>query len=259
MNVPEEEKYLNTKKELQARLVELMAGRAAEEIVFETVTTGAANDIQQATNLARAMVTQYGMSEKFGLMGLESQENQYLTGRNVLNCGDATAAEIDKEVMKILKDSYNEAISLLSDNKDAMDQIAAFLIEKETITGKEFMQIFRKVKGIPEPEEKAEDKAGDKPEDRAKGESGNRAGEMPEDEDTGREYRAQEQAPVGGNGAGQNPVEGSQDTAGQDAGNFPADGPSADHTPGDSTSGRYPASDDTQENRWNHPGDGYRS
>ena len=243
MNVPEEEKYLNTKKELQARLVELMAGRAAEEIVFETVTTGAANDIQQATNLARAMVTQYGMSEKFGLMGLESQENQYLTGRNVLNCGDATAAEIDKEVMKILKDSYNEAISLLSDNKDAMDQIAAFLIEKETITGKEFMQIFRKVKGIPEPEEKAEDKAGDKP----------------EDEDTGREYRAQEQASVGGNGAGQDPVEGSQDTAGQDTGNFPADGPSADHTPGDSTSGRYPASDDTQENRWNHPGDGYRS
>ena len=132
MNVPEEEKYLNTKKELEARLVELMAGRAAEEIVFETVTTGAANDIQQATNLARAMVTQYGMSDKFGLMGLESQENQYLTGRAVLNCGDATAAEIDQEVMKILKDSYDEAIRLLSDNKDAMDQIAAFLIDKET-------------------------------------------------------------------------------------------------------------------------------
>ena len=150
MNVPEEEKYLNTKKELEARLVELMAGRAAEEIVFETVTTGAANDIQQATNLARAMVTQYGMSDKFGLMGLESQENQYLTGRAVLNCGDATAAEIDQEVMKILKDSYDEAIRLLSDNKDAMDQIAA-------ITGKEFMKIFRRVKGIPEPEEPKED------------------------------------------------------------------------------------------------------
>lgn len=157
MNVPEEEKYLNTKKELEARLVELMAGRAAEEIVFETVTTGAANDIQQATNLARAMVTQYGMSDKFGLMGLESQENQYLTGRAVLNCGDATAAEIDQEVMKILKDSYDEAIRLLSDNKDAMDQIAAFLIDKETITGKEFMKIFRRVKGIPEPEEPKED------------------------------------------------------------------------------------------------------
>ena len=156
MNVPEEEKYLSTKKELEARLVELMGGRAAEEIVFETVTTGAANDIQQATNLARAMVTQYGMSEKFGLMGLESQENQYLTGRTVLNCGDATAADIDQEVMKILKNAYDEAIRLLSDDREAMDKIAAFLIEKETITGKEFMKIFREVKGLPEPEEKKE-------------------------------------------------------------------------------------------------------
>ena len=160
MNVPEEEKYLNTKKELEARLVELMGGRAAEEIVFETVTTGAANDIQQATNLARAMVTQYGMSEKFGLMGLESQENQYLTGRTVLNCGDATAADIDQEVMKILKNAYDEAIRLLSDDREAMDKIAAFLIEKETITGKEFMKIFREVKGLPEPEEKKEDGEG---------------------------------------------------------------------------------------------------
>ncbi|MFR3068840.1 MAG: ATP-dependent zinc metalloprotease FtsH [Enterocloster sp.] len=155
MNVPEEEKYLNTQKELEARLVELMAGRAAEEIVFETVTTGAANDIQQATNLAKAMVTQFGMSEKFGLMGLASQENQYLGGRAVLNCGDDTAAEIDREVMKILKDSYEEAKHLLSENRDAMDQIAQFLIDKETITGKEFMKIFRQVKGIPE-EEKEE-------------------------------------------------------------------------------------------------------
>lgn len=155
MNVPEEEKYLNTQKELEARLVELMAGRAAEEIVFETVTTGAANDIQQATNLAKAMVTQFGMSEKFGLMGLASQENQYLGGRAVLNCGDDTAAEIDREVMKILKDSYEEAKRLLSENRDAMDQIAQFLIDKETITGKEFMKIFRQVKGIPE-EEKEE-------------------------------------------------------------------------------------------------------
>ena len=152
MNVPEEEKYLNTKKELEARLVELMGGRAAEEIVFDTVTTGAANDIQQATNLARAMVTQYGMSKKFGLMGLESQENQYLTGRTILNCGDATAAEIDQEVMKILKEAYDEAKRLLQDDRDAMDQIAAFLIEKETITGKEFMEIFRRVKGLPDPE-----------------------------------------------------------------------------------------------------------
>ena len=160
MNVPEEEKYLSTKKELEARLVELMGGRAAEEIVFETVTTGAANDIQQATNLARAMVTQYGMSEKFGLMGLESQENQYLTGRTVLNCGDATAADIDQEVMKILKNAYDEAIRLLSDDREAMDKIAAFLIEKETITGKEFLKFFREVKGLPEPEEKKEDGEG---------------------------------------------------------------------------------------------------
>ena len=160
MNVPEEEKYLSTKKELEARLVELMGGRAAEELVFETVTTGAANDIQQATNLARAMVTQYGMSEKFGLMGLESQENQYLTGRTVLNCGDATAADIDQEVMKILKNAYDEAKRLLRDDRETMDKIAAFLIEKETITGKEFMKIFREVKGLPEPDEKKEEGEG---------------------------------------------------------------------------------------------------
>lgn len=160
MQVPEEEKYLNTKKELEAMLVVSLAGRAAEELVFDTVTTGAANDIEQATKIARAMVTQYGMSEKFGLMGLATQENQYLTGRTVLNCGDATAAEIDTEVMKMLKNAYAEAKRLLSENRDAMDQIAAFLIEKETITGKEFMKIFRQVKGIPEPEEgKKEEKS----------------------------------------------------------------------------------------------------
>ena len=146
MQVPEEEKYLNTKKELEAMLVVSLAGRAAEELVFETVTTGAANDIEQATRIARAMVTQYGMSEKFGLMGLA-------TGRTVLNCGDATAAEIDTEVMRMLKEAYGEAKRLLAENRDAMDQIAEFLIEKETITGKEFMKIFRKVKGIPEPPE----------------------------------------------------------------------------------------------------------
>ena len=160
MQVPEEEKYLNTKKELEAMLVVSLAGRAAEELVFDTVTTGAANDIEQATRIARAMVSQYGMSEKFGLMGLATQENQYLTGRTVLNCGDATAAEIDTEVMKMLKNAYAEAKRLLSENRDAMDQIAAFLIEKETITGKEFMKIFRQVKGIPEPEEgKKEEKS----------------------------------------------------------------------------------------------------
>lgn len=154
MQVPEEEKYLNTKKEIDAMLVGLLAGRAAEEIVFDTVTTGAANDIEKATRIARAMVTQYGMSEKFGLMGLEHQENEYLTGRVVMNCGDATAAEVDQEVMKILKKSYEEAKRLLSENRDAMDKIAEYLIRKETITGKEFMKIFREVKGIPEPEEK---------------------------------------------------------------------------------------------------------
>lgn len=157
MQVPEEEKYLNTKKEIDAMLIGLLAGRAAEEIVFDTVTTGAANDIEKATRLARAMVTQYGMSEKFGLMGLEVQENEYLNGRTVMNCGDATAAEVDTEVMKILKNSYEEAKRFLSENREAMDKIADFLIEKETITGKEFMQIFREVKGLPDPDQPAEE------------------------------------------------------------------------------------------------------
>lgn len=147
MQTPEEEKFLNTKSELDAMLVGLLAGRAAEEIVFDTVTTGASNDIERATKLARAMVTQYGMSERFGLMGLESIQNKYLDGRAVLNCGEATASEIDQEVMKMLKQSYEEAKRLLSENRKALDEIAAFLIEKETITGKEFMEIFHKVQG----------------------------------------------------------------------------------------------------------------
>ena len=153
MQVPEEEKFLNTKKEIHAMLVGFLAGRAAEEIVFDTVTTGAANDIEQATRIARAMVTQYGMSDKFGLMGLASREDQYLSGRTVLNCSDETAADIDKEVMMILKEAYEEAKAMLLENRDALDAIAAFLIEKETITGKEFMKILREIKGIPEPEE----------------------------------------------------------------------------------------------------------
>lgn len=153
MQVPEEEKFLNTEKELHAMLVGYLAGRAAEEIIFDTVTTGAANDIEKATKIARAMVAQFGMSKKFGLMGLEAQENPYLGGRTVLNCSDSTAADVDKEVMEILKTAYEEAKGLLSENKDALDKIAAFLIEKETITGKEFMKIYRQVKGIPEPEE----------------------------------------------------------------------------------------------------------
>ena len=145
MQTPEEEKFLNTKSELNAMLVGLLAGRAAEEIVFDTVTTGASNDIERATKLARAMVTQYGMSERFGLMGLESVQHKYLDGRAVLNCGEATASEIDQEVMKMLKNSYEEAKRLLSENRKALDEIAAFLIEKETITGREFMDIFHKV------------------------------------------------------------------------------------------------------------------
>ena len=153
MQTPEEEKFLNTKKELEAMIVVALGGRAAEEIVFDTVTTGASNDIEQATKIARAMITQYGMSDRFGLMGLESIQNRYLDGRPVLNCGEATASQIDEEVMRMLKSSYEEAKRLLSENRDALDRIAAFLIEKETITGKEFMKIFREVKGLPEPVE----------------------------------------------------------------------------------------------------------
>ncbi|NSG50437.1 ATP-dependent zinc metalloprotease FtsH [Blautia massiliensis (ex Durand et al. 2017)] len=153
MQVPEKEKYLNTKKELEAMLVGYLGGRAAEEIVFDTVTTGAANDIEQATKVARAMITQYGMSEKFGLMGLATQENQYLSGRAVLNCGDDTATEIDHEVMKLLHHSYEEAKRILGSHRTEMDKIAEYLIRKETITGKEFMKILRAVQqGLDIPE-----------------------------------------------------------------------------------------------------------
>ncbi len=145
MQVPEEEKYLNSEKELRAMLVVSLAGRASEEIVFDTVTTGAANDIEKATKIARAMVTQFGMSEKFGLIGLATQEDQYLSGRMVLNCGEATAAEIDQEVMRMLKEAYAEAKRLLRENRDAMDEIAEFLIQRETITGKEFMDILHRI------------------------------------------------------------------------------------------------------------------
>ena len=153
MQVPEEEKYLNTKKELEAMLVGYLGGRAAEELVFDTVTTGAANDIEQATKVARAMITQYGMSEKFGLMGLATQENQYLSGRAVLNCGDDTATEVDHEVMVLLHNSYEEAKRLIGGHREALDKIADYLIRRETITGKEFMKIFRAVEsGIEIPE-----------------------------------------------------------------------------------------------------------
>ena len=164
MQVPEEEKYLMTKDELLAKIITFMGGRAAEEIVFDSVTTGASNDIEKATQTARAMITQYGMSERFGLMGLESVENRYLDGRPVLNCGDATAAEIDNEVKILLKECYDEAVRLLTENREVLDKIADFLFEKETITGKEFMKIFREIKGIPEPEEE-EIKEASKPEE----------------------------------------------------------------------------------------------
>ena len=156
LNVPEEEKYLNSQKELEARIIVFLAGRAAEELVFHSVTTGAASDIEKATGIARAMVTQYGMSDKFGLMGLAARQDQYLSGRTVMDCGEATAAAVDDEVMRILKESYEEAKRLLAENRDVLDQIAAFLIEKETITGKEFMQIFRRCKGIADPEEETD-------------------------------------------------------------------------------------------------------
>ncbi|HBH92447.1 MAG TPA: AAA family ATPase [Bacteroides sp.] len=151
MQVPEEEKYLMTKDELMTRIVTCLGGRAAEELVFDSVTTGASNDIEKATNIARAMITQYGMSDKFGLMSLESVENKYLDGRTVLNCSDVTSAEIDSEVKDLLKRCYDEAKSLLAANRDVLDRIADYLYEEETITGKQFMEIFNDVKN-PKPD-----------------------------------------------------------------------------------------------------------
>lgn len=146
MQVPEEEKYLMTKDELLTRITTFMGGRAAEEIVFDSVTTGASNDIEKATQIARSMVTQYGMSEKFGLMSLESVENRYLDGRAVQNCSDETSAQVDMEVKELLKKCYDDAKRMLSENRDVLDKIAAYLYEKETITGKQFMEIFNEVK-----------------------------------------------------------------------------------------------------------------
>ena len=173
MHVPEEEKYLNTEAELRDRLVSIFGGRAAEELVFDTVTTGAANDIEKATDIAKAMVTQYGMSKRFGLMGLATVQSKYLDGTATLNCSDVTAAAVDEEVRKLLEESYEKAKQLLGENRDVMDKLAEFLIEKETITGKEFMRIFREIKGIPEPEEKEKkpESAGSSPEETAASES----------------------------------------------------------------------------------------
>ena len=153
MQVPEEEKYLNSEKEMRESIVVALGGRAAEKLKFDSVTTGASNDIEKATNQARTMITMYGMSDKFGPVALESIESRYLEGRTVLNCSEEISAEIDREVMSVLKASYEEALKLIGDNMDLMDKLAGHLIEKETITGKEFMEIFRREKGLPDPAE----------------------------------------------------------------------------------------------------------
>ncbi len=144
MQVPEEEKYLNTKDEMLADLVTSLGGRAAEAVKFDSVTTGASNDIEQATAKARAMITLYGMSDKFGMVALESTQNRYLDGRRVLNCSEETATEIDKEIQKMLKHAYKQAYKMLKENEALMDKLAEYLIQKETITGKEFMEIFNR-------------------------------------------------------------------------------------------------------------------
>ena len=153
LQTPEEEKFLDTKEELLAKITTFMAGRAAEEIVFNSITSGAANDIEQATNIARSMITRFGMSGKFGMMSLVTVESQYLDGRASMNCAEKTAAQVDKEVLKLINSCYAKAVKLLNDNRDVLDHISEYLYKHETITGKEFMKIFRKLKGLPEPEE----------------------------------------------------------------------------------------------------------
>ena len=154
LQTPEEEKYLETKDELLAKITTFMAGRAAEVLVFHSATSGAANDIENATKIARAMVTMYGMSDTFGMMCLATVENQYLDGRAGLICGEDTAGQIDKEVLSIINKSYEDAMQMLTENRDILDHISDYLYEKETITGKEFMKIFREMKGLPQEEDK---------------------------------------------------------------------------------------------------------
>ncbi len=181
MQVPEEEKYLNSKEELENMIVSALGGRAAEEIVFGNVTTGAANDIEKATSIAKNMITRFGMSERFGLAGFATVESQYLEGRTSLNCSDQTAAAIDEEVVKMLKKAYDKAKEMLRGDRELMDKLAAYLIEKETITGKEFMQIFRKEKGIPEPAEEEKKPASGESSEKAEekdADSGNSADEV---------------------------------------------------------------------------------
>ena len=157
MQLPKEEKFLQSKEELETDIVTFLGGRAAEDVVFNSITTGASNDIERATAILRSMITQYGMSDKFGMVGLESVENRYLDGRAVLNCADETAAKIDEEVAKRMKEYYDRAVNIIRENRDALDKIAEYLIEKETITGKEFIRMYREIKGLPEPEEKKEE------------------------------------------------------------------------------------------------------
>lgn len=199
MQRPEEEKYLNSKDEMLADLVAFFGGRAAEEVKFNSITTGASNDIERATSIARAMVTQYGMSDEFGLIGLESITNRYLDGRAVMNCAESTAAKVDEVVMKILKEAYQKALAYIRDNMDILDEAAQFLIKKETITGKEFMEIFNKYKKpeedtsqeLPQEAEKPEEKTGEKqaepetadvPEDSQQSEEAQESGEPEESE-----------------------------------------------------------------------------
>ena len=158
LQTPEEEKFLDTKEELLAKITTFMAGRAAEEIVFHSVTSGAANDIEQATNIAKSMITRFGMSEKFGMMSLVTVESQYLDGRAAMNCAEKTAAQVDKEVLKVINSCYAKAVQLLTENREVLDQISDYLYLHETITGKEFMKIFRRLKGLPEPKEENESK-----------------------------------------------------------------------------------------------------
>lgn len=141
MQMPEEERYLMTESELLAQITTLLAGRAAEEIIFSEASTGASNDIERATKMARSMVTQYGMSKEFDMMGLESVQNQYLDGRAALTCSEATGSAIDQEVRKIIKDCHQKALKLLKENKEALHEISSYLLEKETITGKQFMEL----------------------------------------------------------------------------------------------------------------------
>ena len=156
LQTPEEEKFLDTKEELLAKITTYMAGRAAEEIVFQSVTSGAANDIERATNIAKSMITRFGMSDKFGMMNLVTVDSQYLDGRASMNCAEKTAAQVDREVLKIINSCYAKAVNMLTKDREVLDGISDYLFEHETITGKEFMKMFREMKGLPEPKEEEE-------------------------------------------------------------------------------------------------------